>query len=137
MLLTIVSIQYQYYIIMILIVALDSLEIRRRSTKFSKLLQFGKVNEVNEIHGILMRFIVIHNTLPARIFFAIMGGQETKVSFGVRGLIQQKIFFRRSFFLYSLSHYMRARIHPVAMNTRGRAERKSALQGSGLVRTVQ
>ena len=50
------------------------------------------VNKVNEVHGILMkfigilmRFIVIHNTNtpPAHILFTIMGGQETKVSFGV------------------------------------------------------
>ena len=47
---------------MILIVVLKS------DDDQSKLLQFGKVNKINEIHGllmifirILMRFIVIHN----------------------------------------------------------------------------
>ena len=54
--------------------------------------------------------------------------------------IQRKIFFRRSFFLYSPCHYMRAWIRildvPGCYERVARAERKSALQGSGLVRTV-
>ena len=55
--------------------------------------------------------------------------------------IQRKIFFRWSFFLYSTCHYMRAWILRVfdASNCYecvAWAERKSALQGSGLVRTV-
>ena len=39
-----------------------------------------------------MRFIVIH-TPPARILFAIMGGRETKISFGVAYLIDYTIGF--------------------------------------------
>ena len=47
--------------------------------------------------------------------------------------IQRKIFFRRSFFLYSPCHYMRAWIR--VLDAPGCYER-AALQGSGLVRTV-
>ena len=54
--------------------------------------------------------------------------------------IQRNIFFRRSFFLYSSCHYMRAWIHildaPICYERAVRAERKSTLQDSGLVRTV-
>ena len=54
--------------------------------------------------------------------------------------IQRKIFFRATIFLYSPCHYMRAWIHvleaPGCYEPAARAERKSALQGSGLVRTV-
>ena len=47
--------------------------------------------------------------------------------------IQRKIFFRRSFFLYSPCHYMRAWIR--VLDVPGCYER-AALQGSGLVRIV-
>ena len=47
--------------------------------------------------------------------------------------IQRKIFFRRSFFLYSPCHYMRAWIR--FLDAPGCYE-LAALQGSGLVRTV-
>ena len=47
--------------------------------------------------------------------------------------IQRKIFFRRSFFLYSPCHYMRVWIR--VLDAPGCYER-AALQGSGLVRTV-
>ena len=47
--------------------------------------------------------------------------------------IQQKIFFRRSFFLYSQCHYTRAWIR--VMDAPG-CYKQVALQGSGLVRTV-
>ena len=54
--------------------------------------------------------------------------------------IQQKIFFRAIIFLYSPCHYMRAWIRvldvPGCYKRAAWAERKSALQGSGLVRTV-
>ena len=54
--------------------------------------------------------------------------------------VQQKIFFRATIFLYSRCHYMRAWIRildaPGCHERMARAERKSALQGSGLVRTV-
>ena len=55
-------------------------------------------------------------------------------------IIQQKIFFRLSFFLYSPCHYMRAWIRildaPGCHERAARVERESALQDSGLVRTV-
>ena len=55
--------------------------------------------------------------------------------------IQQKIFFRRSFSYNSPYHYMRAWIHvlaaPSCYEYVARAERKSTLQGSGLVRIVR
>ena len=47
--------------------------------------------------------------------------------------IQRKIFFRRSFFLYSRCHYMRAWIR--VLDAPGCYE-QAALQGSGLIRTV-
>ena len=54
--------------------------------------------------------------------------------------IQRKIFFRQSFFLYSPGQYMRAWIHildaPGCYERVARVERKSALQGSGLVGNV-
>ena len=54
--------------------------------------------------------------------------------------ILQKIFFRATIFLYSLCHYMRAWICvldvPGCYEGTVRGERKSALQGSGLVRIV-
>ena len=54
--------------------------------------------------------------------------------------IQRKIFFRATIFLYSPCHYMRAWIRvleaPGCYERAARVERKSALQGSGLVRTV-
>ena len=54
--------------------------------------------------------------------------------------IQRKIFFRRSFFLYSPCHYMRAWIRvfdaPGCYERAARAERSQRLQGSGLVRTM-
>ena len=55
-------------------------------------------------------------------------------------LYTTKNIFRRSFFLYSPCHYMRAWIcvldAPGCYERAARAERKSALQGSGLVRTI-
>ena len=55
-------------------------------------------------------------------------------------IYNKKIFFRRSFFLYSQRHYMRAWICvldvPGCYERATQAERKSALQGSGLVRIV-
>ena len=57
--------------------------------------------------------------------------------------IQRKIFFRATIFLYSPCHYMRACIRvldaPGCYERAARAEleRKSALQGSGLVGTVE
>ena len=54
--------------------------------------------------------------------------------------IQRKLFFRRSFFLYSQCHYMRAWIRvldkPGCYERVVWVERESTLQGSGLVRTV-
>ena len=54
--------------------------------------------------------------------------------------IQRKIFFRATVFLCSPCHYMRPWIHvldaPSCYERTAQAERKSALQGSGLVRTV-
>ena len=62
------------------------------------------------------------------------------VTLNILVYIQQKIFFRATIFLYSLCHYMRAWIRvleaPGCYERAARAERKSALQGSGLVRTV-
>ena len=55
-------------------------------------------------------------------------------------LYRTKIFFRATIFLYSPCHYMRAWIcvldAPSCNECAAQAERKSALQGSGLVRTV-
>ena len=54
--------------------------------------------------------------------------------------IQRIIFFRQSFFLYSPCHCVGAWIRvldaPSCYEHVARAERKSALQGSGLIRTV-
>ena len=54
--------------------------------------------------------------------------------------IQRRIFFRAIIFLYSPCHYMRPWIHvldaPGCYERAAQAERKSTLQGSGLVRTV-
>ena len=51
-----------------------------------------------------------------------------------------KSIFQTVIFLYSPCHYMRAWIHildaPSCYERAARAERKSALQGSGLIRTV-
>ena len=51
-----------------------------------------------------------------------------------------KNFFRATIFLYSPCHYVRAWIRvleaPGSYERAARAERKSELQGSGLVRTV-